>query len=163
MIEELFNKENLVGNIIGLLAVISALGIYGYKSRKKILLAKLIADGLWAIHFLLLGATTGGVLNVVNAFRDGVFYNKDSKKWAGSKIWVLVFILVGIISGLMSWEGYFSLLPIIGSSISIIGLWCSDSFMLRVVSFFAISLWLIYAAISGSALSFFYNMFAKFI
>ena len=160
MIEELFSKDNLLGNIIGLLAVVSALGIYVYKSRQKILFAKLIADGLWAIHFLLLGATTGGVLNVVNAFRDCVFYNKDSKRWARSKYWVWVFVVVGIISGIISWEGYFSLLPIIGSAISVIGLWCSDAYILRVVSFFAISLWIVYAAISSSALSFFYNVFA---
>ena len=160
MLNNTFTYAESIGQIIGFVAMISALGVYGYKSRKKILFAKLIADFLWSVHFFLIGASAGCALNVANTIRDGIFFNKDTKKWASYQGWMIIFFVLNIISGIASRQGVISLLPIVGSSVSIIGLWCSEAKKLRIASLFAVSLWLIYAGLSHSWVSFAYNAFA---
>lgn len=160
MMDVLFDSKNILGNAVGLIAVLLGLGVYAYKSRKKILVTKLVVDILWATYYFLIGTSTGGVLNVINAVRDGVFYHKDSKKWASNSLWVIAFVSLNIISGIASWQGYISLFPIVGSSIAIIGLWYSDSHKLRVTSFVAISLWLVYGITGGAVIASVYNSFA---
>jgi len=160
MMSMLFSSSNTLGNVFGLLAMLSAVGVYTYKSRKKILFAKLVADFLWAMHFFLIEANTGGMLNAVNVVRDGIFYNKDNKKWASKSYWVLIFFVLNIVSGIASWQGVISLMPMVGSSVAIIGLWRSEPAKLRTTSLIAIILWLIYAAVNHSLTSFIYNSIA---
>ena len=73
---------------------------------------------------------------------------------------MILFFVLSIISGIFSWQGVISLLPMIGSSVSIIGLWFSESKNLRIASLFAVSLWLIYAGLIHSWVSFAYNAFS---
>ena len=47
-------------------------------------------------------------------------------------------------------QGPISLLPALGSSIAVVGLWCSDTAHIRAFSFPGISLWLIYSILTHS-------------
>lgn len=160
MIENILEYKYIIGSIVGFLAVLSGIGIYSYSDRKKVLVAKIIADSIWAVHFLLIGAATGAVLNVVCVVRDIIFYNRGIKKWASSFCWIVIFIVLNNVSGFMSYQGAVSLLPMVGSSLAVVGLWLSDAHKMRIISFFAIGLWFVYAGITRSVPSFIYNGFA---
>lgn len=160
MLKNLWEYRSLIGNVVGIIAVFSGLGIYSHNDRKKVLTAKFVADSIWAIHFMLIGATTGALLNVVNIIRDYIFFNKGKKRYADSVLWIVVFILLNLASGAASYEGLISLIPITGSSLAVFGLWLSDSHKMRIISFFAIGLWFVYAGITHSIPSFVYNGFA---
>ena len=83
-ISELFSTpQGAVAQCVGFVAMAVALFIYTFHTRKRILLCKLLADLLWVVHYVLLGALSGAVINGINALREGVFYHRD-KRWASS-------------------------------------------------------------------------------
>ena len=104
----------LFGQIFGLcLAALSFL-VYLQKSRGKILITKLILDVLNIFQQAMVGAFTGSVINGIAVLREIVFYHKEEKKWAKSKVWLIVFLLLMTAAPIVSWQGFISLLPAIG-------------------------------------------------
>ena len=92
----------LIGELIGAVAIVSSFFIYVSNNRKKIILVKGVSDVLWAVNSFLIGAFTGGMLNLIMVFREFVFYHRLDKKWAQHKIWLYVFCMVCFVSPVLS-------------------------------------------------------------
>lgn len=151
--EALFSSpREIAAQCVGFLAMAVALFIYTFRSRKKILLSKLAADLLWVVHYALLGAFSGAGINLVNAFREGVFYHRD-RKWASSRLWLLLFVLVNVLLTALTWQGAISLLPMLGSSVNTLALFCKKTRHIRLLSVPALSAWLIYSVLTRSIAS----------
>ena len=156
--ESFSTPTGAVAQCVGFVAMGIALFMYAFHSRKSILLAKLTADLLWVVHYFLLGAFSGSVINAVNAVREGVFYHKE-KKWASSIVIPMLFVAVNAALTALSWEGWISLLPLFGSSINVVGLWCASPKRMRMLAIPALSLWEIYSILVASVPSMIVNAF----
>ena len=106
-------------NIIGFLGIGANALIYQQKTGKRLLMLKLISDVLWALHYFLIGGYSATVIAVLGVFRESVFFNQD-KKWAQSRLWLLLFIVISIIGSILTLKGIFSLFPMLASVISVI-------------------------------------------
>lgn len=139
----------LIGEIIGFVAIGENFFIFLSNRRERILIFKFISDVLWATNNFLVGGYTGAILNVVAMGRETVFYNRDKHKWASSPIWLAVFLAVTAISPMMSLisgkEGWYAVLPALGSMAAVIGFYSRKPAITRYVSFIANGLWLVYA------------------
>ncbi|MBQ8640696.1 MAG: YgjV family protein [Clostridia bacterium] len=140
----------LIAQGIGIVAILLAFFVYTTKKRVVLISMKFLTDLLWGLHYLLLGAYSGALMNLVNMIREVIFQCKTSKKWAGSPVWAVVFIGMSLFSTTLSWQGPVSILPALGSSIAVIGLWCSDTAHIRAFSFPGVFLWLIYSILIKS-------------
>lgn len=148
--------ESAVAQVLGFLAMLLGFAMYAFHTRGRILLAKLAADALWVGHYLLLGASSGALINGVNMVREGVFYHK-AKKWASNLAWPFLFLALNLLMTALSWQGAISLLPMVGSSLNVLGLWCSDPKHMRLISIPALTAWLIYSVTVGSLWSLLVN------
>ena len=154
---ELFSTpQGIAAQCVGFVAMGVAFFIFVFRDRKKILFTKMIADVLWVMHYGLLSAFSGAFINAVNAVREGIFYHKG-KPWANHFLWPIGFVLVNLILTFFSWQGFVSLLPVFGSSINILGLWCNDPKRIRQISLPAQTLWEIYSILVGSIPSIIFN------
>lgn len=136
----------VIGQIFGVLLAVLSFFIYLQKTREKILLTKLLSDILNVIQQAMVGALTGSMLNGIAIFRELVFYCKGKKKWAQSRIWLFVFLLcTGIAAPLFSWQGYISLLPAVGSSLAVIGFYCTKPRQIRIFGILAQAFWVVYS------------------
>ena len=141
-----------IATIIGWISTIQSLFIFVAKKRETILILKLINDVLNIINFTLLGTYTGALLNLIAVLRESVFYFKDKKKWANSKFWLFLFLALMMISPLSvvldptrtAAEKWVQLLPAMGSSLAVIGLYMSKEQVLRILNLFAVTPWVIY-------------------
>ena len=124
----------MITNILGLGAMISLFLIYQQKSRKKILMCKLSADIFWIFHYLSLGATAGMIPNFVGIFREIIFVNRKTKKWASSSLWVVLFITVNFVLGICSYEKWYDIMPIIASAFVTISLWIDNPRLMKLIS-----------------------------
>ena len=148
---ELFSTpQAVVAQCIGFVAMGVALFIYTFRDRRRILLAKMLADLLWVAHYGLLGAWSGSLINAVNTAREGVFYHKEHRAWARSIAWPILFLVLNAGCTALSWQGWLSLLPMLGSSLNVVGLWCSNPTRLRLVSLPAQTLWEVYSIAVGA-------------
>jgi hypothetical protein len=107
-----------------------------------------MAAVLYTVHFYLLGAFTGSAMNAVGGTRSYIY----SKVTPSIKnIWVLLFFTVLAIGAtIWTWQGYISILPLLGSSSGAIAYWQSNPKIIRRLAMIAPPLWFTYNAISGS-------------
>lgn len=153
--EELFsqfipkNTVELIGQIIGLLAFACGIACFQSNDRKQILIWQLSGCVLWTAHFLILGAFSGAVLNAIAGLRAVVYINRG-KRWADSIVWLFVFIGVAVVSTLLTWEGWFSLLPMTGIVVGTVAMRMKEPRMMRLLSLPSSPLWMVYEFITGS-------------
>lgn len=144
-----FFTDNLWGQIIvqaiGVVAMILTIMCYQLKKRNHILLMQYSGNALWVVHYFLLGTFTGLIMNALNVVR-GIIYSID-KKWAKSYIWIFIFSALSIALGVLTYEAWYSVLPIVGTVIATIALRIRDENTLRKVYIFSVPLWIVYNAI----------------
>ncbi len=124
----------MITNILGLGAMISLFLIYQQNSRKKILMCKLSADIFWVLHYFSLGATAGMIPNFVGIFRELVFVNRKTKKWANIPLWVALFIAVNFTLGILSYNEWYDIVPIIASAFVTVSLWIDNPRLMKLIS-----------------------------
>ena len=141
----------IIGNVIGVIAVIENLFIFAAIKRKNILRLKFLSDVLWFFYYALLGGLTGAILNVIAMLREMVFSLRESKKWASHILWLPVFLTLTLISPALDCIKAaafvpMTLLPATGSMLTVFGLFQKNPKVTRYIALVAQSLWLIYAA-----------------
>lgn len=146
---KLDSTYEITAQTIGFLALICCLTAYQMKTQKKIVSAMIISCTLFTIHFLMLGAYTGAIMNTIGAARSVVFANKD-KKWAKSNWWIVLFCLISIVAVVFSWEGTRSLLPMFGMLFTTVSWGIEKASLVRLISLPSSPLWIVYNYISGS-------------
>lgn len=108
--------------ILGALGILANFIVYQQKDRKKLLVAKLVNDFLWASHYASLFAWSGAAVCFIGVLRSTVFLN-ENKPWAKGKKWLLFFLFLGITLTVLTWKNVFSLLTGIVAALSVVSFW----------------------------------------
>ena len=135
---------------LAIAALVGFILSFQFKSRTRILITQGISLFVWGIHFSLLNAWTGAVLDFINAVKIYLFVYRRQNKWLSSNKTLYLFIAIFWIFGVLTWEGSQSLLPIVGVTISTIATWQIKSRKIRLVFAPSTLLWLAYDFIVGS-------------
>lgn len=143
-----------LAEIIGIFGFTATIISFQCKSRKRLLLLQLLSTTCWTLHYALLGAWSGSLLNVVGMARCIVFSGRgdDTRMgrvadWPG---WIPVFIVLSAVSTAVTWTGWICILPFIGMILTTFALRAKTSRTIRMLNLPNDPLWLIYNAISGS-------------
>ncbi len=136
--------------LIGI-AALALTGIaYQGKTRHAILSGQLIGALFFGVHFLLLGAYTGALMNLIIALRNFVFEEKDHRSWANHAVWPPLFMALAAAVLALTWQGPISLLPVIATIIATYALWSGKPAFIRELLLFATLLWMPYTLAVGS-------------
>ena len=146
--KDAFSTPSMIaGQIVALLATLLSLFVYVVVTRKLIMATKFVADILWVISYLLCGAVSGAVTNVVSTVREGVcFFKRET--W--NKLWYIpaTFIAFYVVSAIVSWSGPLSLLPMAASFASVMGMWSTRPLFTKLWCLPAMLLWMVYSLIT---------------
>lgn len=135
--------------LVGVVALIVALTSFQQNVPKKMVICQLISSTLFVIHFYMLGAVVGAAINLMSAVRS-VIYAQTDKKWAMHPVWTVVFSVISILIAIFFWEGWVSLLPVLGALCYTLSFRMKTSKMVRLVSLPSSPCWIVYNAIKGS-------------
>ena len=135
--------------VAGFLGIVSTVVIYQQKTRIGLLITKLISDVIWFCQYALIGAWSGAAISVIAIIRELIFINRK-KKWANSPLWLLLFIALSGVSGILTWKNLYSIFPCIASALAVIGFWIGRPKLSRFLSYPISSCMLTYA-ISNTA------------
>lgn len=118
--------------IFSILAFVALIISVCIKERKKSLVVQSINCLLEAIYDFIICAYTGGILSVINFIRTFLFINKE--KFNKIIYLVILFVFEGIIiiNCIITWGGYISILPTIGSMIRTYCLWQKNMKLVRI-------------------------------
>ena len=101
----------LIGQALGIVAVILGFITYQMRSQKALLVVNMITCAVFCAHYLLIGAISGFALNAVGFVRNIVFTNRDKKLFA-SPVWPYVFGAVMLLAGILTWQDWRSVLMV---------------------------------------------------
>lgn len=142
---------NIPALIVGIFAISVNTAIYWQNKRENLLKTKLLSDCLWAVQYALLGGYTGAAIAIIGVLRSTVFLN-ENKKWASGKKWLIVFLVLSIVSAILTYKGAISLLPLCASLLAVLSFWQKRPGLTRFLAFpIAISM-LIYDVFIGSVM-----------
>lgn len=119
----------MIFSILACIAIVSSICI---KDRKKSLIVQSTSCIFESIYDFIINAYTGAVLSIFNFIRSIIFIQKDK---ISKSIYIFVlFLFEGIIIAncVLTWGGYISLLPTIGSIIRTYCLWQSKMKLVRI-------------------------------
>lgn len=143
----------LLAQGIGLVAMFMNIWSYQQKKQRTVIIYQFFGSLLFAIHFTLLGATLGGILNGLGIVRALVYSNRERTR-AEKPIWLWVFgaaFLLAYISSFL-WFGVsvspknliLEALPAIAMLATTVSFRFTEAAMIRRLGAVSSPLWLIY-------------------
>ena len=145
--------------LLGFIPSVIAITSLQSGSRKRILSLQCLCCVLWVIHYALLGEGTAVIVNFVGLAR-AVICSYNDKKWAGSKLWLVFFLICYGISPVLSWDGLYCLLLSVAMIMTTFALWGHNMRMTRLLYLLNSPLILVYNLFARSYSSFLIEIFA---
>lgn len=149
----------IIAQSFGIIAMLFNILSYQGKTQRAVNILQFCGALLFSVNFLMLGATVGGILNIIAAFRSLIFFNKE-KLHADRFIWFLVFILIYIAVYILNFTVFgtnptvknliIEILPVVGMSALNIGLMRKNASDIRKFGLISSPAWLIYNIAAGS-------------
>ncbi len=138
------DTRTLIAQVVGFIGIIVAFISFQCKDNKRLFFYQLLSSVIWVIHFLILQAYSGVLLNAAGAIRGFFLYNTD-KKWGSSKVTMIAVTLLMIACGIVTWTGPICLFPAIGMALGTLAMWSRNGRLLRWVQLLCVSpFWIIY-------------------
>ena len=132
----------LVGSVISFTSLQSG-------SRTKILSLQILCCVLWVVHYALLGAYTGVLINILGLGRAVVCAFND-RPWAKNPLWLAFFLVCYAVSPLLTWNGPYCLLLGGAMMLTTVALWTHNMRLTRLLYLFNSPLVLVYNLIAQS-------------
>lgn len=152
-----------IAQIISIAAMVFNIFSFQQKKASGVIACQMVGGALFAVSFLMLGAYSGGILNIVAAIRAILFLNRDRFK-TDKPFWLPIFFTVYILSYAATFVVFhkeptavnfiIECLPVIGMIATTFAFRYKDAGVIRRFSLISSCSWLIYniAALSIGAI-----------
>ena len=138
-----------IAQLLGFIGTIVIVIGMQQKKYKNIAICKISNQFLAAMHYFLLGGYTGMVTNLVSCITNGCYYFRI-KKGKSTLPFVIVFSILFVALGFLSWQGPISIFVILAKLFSTISLGVKEPKMVRLINLLYNPFWLIYDFYVGS-------------
>ncbi|MBQ7171617.1 MAG: YgjV family protein [Clostridia bacterium] len=141
---------HIVGGIASFLIIFS----FQFKDMRRLLFFQIASSALFGLQFVLLGAFSGALTNLVGVFLRVVVYRRAERGALPGETedaspfrspWAWGFVLLFLAAAVLSCDGLLSLLPPVSMILFVFAVWRSDPLLLRRLNLFVCSpMWLAY-------------------
>ncbi len=134
----------ILAQVLALFAILFWVISILLKNKKNILLMQVIANGIYGIEYLLLGAFSAASMNFLSFLRLLVYYFYTLLNIKISKWILFVFIALVLLFGIITYDGLISLLPIIITVLYTYAFWQNNLNVARIIYIVAAIIWIYY-------------------
>lgn len=138
-----FIKSYMFVRIVGFAGVILTFAAFQSNKHKNIVLIKLISEFVFGIQYLLVGAYTGCVLNILGSVRNFTYLKLD-EKGRGTRTAMLIFMAVFTVSAVLTWNGWLSIFPLVGKLFSTAAYSMKNPRKIRLLNVPTVIMWVVY-------------------
>lgn len=124
----------IIGQVLGVAAVIVGFFSYQMKTAKKLLMFEIIVAFIFAAHYFFIGAMTAMALNLLSAVQC-IFYYFRNKRGSKSMVIPIIFTVLIVATGILTWEGWYSVFIVIGLAVYSLAIAMPDAQMIRIAMF----------------------------
>ncbi len=150
----------IAAQAVGIIGLLFAIISFQQNTSKRILLFQSLASFSFSIHFFMLGAYTGMLMNIIGVGRNLFFYKRKGR-WANSRLWLYIFIIGYIAAGAVTYKDIYSIMPTTGMVLSTIALWLKNPKHIRHVMLPSSPLWFAYNLVNMSVAGMLTEIFAS--
>lgn len=137
--------------ITGFAAVFFFLLSYQFPKRKAIIACNVISRVLYILQYLLLFAFEGAAMDVSAIPSSVLAARKHTPFVEKHKMAIIIVVNVFVIAiGILVWQDWLSLLPVVGVLLETNALWLSREKHIRLLSLAAMPFWMIYNLCCGA-------------
>ena len=141
---------NISAQIVGAVATVLMFATFQFNKRRQILAVQIINAVIWIIHYAMLGAMSGVLINIVCFVRNILFCFRGKNKACSHVLLPITVCAAEIGLTAAVWKGPVDLLAMAGASLQTVSMWSKKPVNIRILSIIASPLWLIYDLQFGS-------------
>ena len=141
---------NLIGQAVGFVAIAVAFLSFQIKSKNGILAVQALANFIWAVHFYMIGALAGCILNLAATGRNLIFAKRDSHKWLRG-VWLptVISVIIAALS-ISTRETWFDVILLPSTLLSTYTYCLGSERIIRNSTVFVSLTWLVFNIVSFS-------------
>lgn len=133
---------------LGIVGLILCIIPFQFKKHKQIVLCKMASELSFAFQYILMGAYTGALVDLISGLRNFLFYKFVEKNRSTFSL-IIIFSVLVISIGAVSWNGAMSLLPVIAKVLTTISYGMKNERLLRIITLPSCVFWILYNAMFG--------------
>ena len=134
----------ILAQIFGMLGATAMIISSWQKERKRIFFFLLFDNIFYFIQYVLLNAYTGAYTNIIGLIRLYLFNKKGKNNFFKKNYVLYIIILLYILIGVLTYENYSSIFPVISSVIYAIVLWQDNPKYIRIGTSIMLFMWCLY-------------------
>lgn len=140
----------IIAQIIGFIA--TGIAIYSFQAKRRItmLTMQTVSNLLWMTHYIMLGSMSAVFANFIGTVRNVIYGLRGKYKFADSKVVPAISIIAFVISGILTYDTPFDILPMIGMILASIAFFIKEEKVIRYISVFIAISWLTFGFYAGS-------------
>lgn len=136
--------EFIIAQVFGIIGIVFWITSVQKKEQYKILQLQTVTNFVYTIQFIILGVYSAAAMNLVSTFRCLLFSYKRKNGKEISKMWLLIFIVLIVALGVLTYKDYLSLIPVIITLFYTVSSWLKNTKWLRIVFVFMAFAWIYY-------------------
>jgi len=123
---------DILTQVIGFVGMGLCISSFACKRSNWIVLLQVVGNGLFIVHFLMLGAYSG-CINIAIAVCSNVvlLFFMNGKRWAAWAGWRWLFCLLAALACMATWKDLYSLLPCISAVFFVLTNWTCRETVIR--------------------------------
>jgi len=150
--------EQILIQAIGVMAFAILWLSFQFDDRKVLVNLRSFHNIVYGIHFYFLNALTASALQIMAVARNFVFLNRTKHKAFNGKIWLFIFLILFLITGIITWEGPVSILSFFGMGLGTLSIWSEKTQHIRLFTLLSTFFWLIHNFIIVSFAGIFFSI-----
>lgn len=143
MLDFITENSFIIAQVFGFMAMMVAISMYQFNKHRKVMLLMVLCALLWCCHYTFLGLFTPVAMNFLGAVKNFIFSFKEGKQ-IESKTIPIIFLILSIVSTILTWKDAWSILPLIASVFAIVAQWQTNVKWLRILTIPVCVCWFIY-------------------
>ena len=140
---------DLIIQLIGFAGLLVNIFAFQFKKHNHIVYSKMTSELLFSIQYIFLGAWTAAVLDFISVIRNLIFCRLVKKNISTTPV-ILVFGLFVIATGIFTFDGFGSLLPITAKLLTTVSYGMKNERLLRLITLPSCIMWAVYNLAVGS-------------
>ena len=139
----------LLAQIIGSFGTVILIIGMQQKQYDRIVLSKILNSFIASIHYVFLGGYTGMLINFASCIANGVYWYRN-KHGKSNLVFQILFCILFVGLGFLSWHGPISLFVIFAKILSSVALGINNPRIIRILNAISNPCWLVYNIFMGS-------------
>lgn len=140
-----FLNNYFISQILVIISTIFISITYFTKKRSKVLIIFIFYSCLYGLHYLLLGALTGFLMNIVSIIRNVLFYLNEQRHKENSVLFLLILYIIILLFTLYSYKDIYGIVSMSASLLSTYSVWQKNLKIYRFIAIIVSILFIIYA------------------